>query len=35
VQLVAARWREDVLLAAGTAIEAASPAPDVATPDWA
>ena len=35
VQLVAARWREDILLAAGRAIEAASPAPDVATPDWA
>ena len=34
VQLVAARWREDVLLAAGTIIEEASTLPDVATPDW-
>ena len=34
VQLVAAKFREDILLAAGRAIEQAGNLPDVATPDW-
>lgn len=32
VQLIAARYREDILIAAGAVIEAAGPYPDVATP---
>jgi amidase len=34
VQLTAARFREDILIAAGHAIEAAGPPPKVSTPDW-
>nr|WP_249200458.1 amidase family protein [Thetidibacter halocola] len=35
VQLVAGRYREDILIAAGRVIEAAGPLPQVADPDWA
>ncbi|TNF63867.1 MAG: amidase [Rhodobacteraceae bacterium] len=34
VQLIAPRFREDILIAAGRAIEAAGPPVTVATPDW-
>jgi amidase len=34
VQLIAPRFREDILLAAGRAIEAEGPPVTVATPDW-